>query len=233
MSYATYTWATLRPRLQDRWEDSPFWTDAEALIAINEAFYLWNLLTGVWRRQVTPAVVLGDPYVALADTLVCPMRVEWDHIPLTKSSKGILDQLRPGWEGETIATPGVPATTPQLWVPISLRMVAIWPLAAGTLTIDGVAATPVLSAVGDTVDLSDGWISAVLGYALHAAAFKDAGRFRATMPMLDEFYAAAGDVNAQLKASSFYRTVLARDMERAIVPLRVAPQAEEGADGAA
>jgi hypothetical protein len=113
-----------------------------------------------------------------------------------------------------------------LWAPVSLRAVYIWPadaVANNTLLFDGVAATPVLVEDGDPIDLGDELLGVLLGYGLHALAFKKGGPyFQATVPYFQAFLKFAGEENGQLKTSKLYRRWMGLD-RRDQKPLRGAP----------
>src|SRR5215831_546298 len=118
MPYQQYTWAQLRPRLTDRWEDVPFWTDPEALLAFNEALRVWNTLTGWWKRRVSLTTIASAYYYALPATLVYRMRVEVNGKALFNSSLSDLDNGRRHWMTETTTTGnGVPGR-PSMWAPV-------------------------------------------------------------------------------------------------------------------
>jgi hypothetical protein len=179
---------------------------------INEGLRLWNLYTGTWRaRQTYSFFPGGDPFISLGTaTLTYGVRLEWENQAMHRSSIFELDYGRANWQAETTASPGTPSR-PTLWAPVSLVMLAIWPrsLVDGTILVDGVAVTPILVDDADTVDLDEALQGILLGYALHACAFAEGGqRFQATMPFYQTFIKAAGEENADFKASSVYRKVM-------------------------
>lgn len=190
---------------------------------------MWNGITGFWRDRITQAAVPNDNYVALPGHLAYRSRLEFNTVPLNPTSLVDLDAGRPSWEGETTATAGVPAT-PRVWAPVSLDLVVIWPAPApatsnGTLTIDGIANTPILVNDADFIDLGQEEFSQLLGYALHVAAFKYGGElFASTMPLYQAWIKAAGERNDQFKESNLYRKVLNLDWSRNEQPVRVPQQ---------
>lgn len=211
MPWTRHTLSSLRRRLEERVELQPFWTPTEARDAINEGLALWNLLTGTWKRRVTlHATPSNDPFVALPSTLVFGMRVAFQDQPLALGSLTGFFRGRPGWWTETTAAGGDVPTRPMVWAPVSLRLIAVWPTPADiTLdawTIDGVAATPVLTAPEESVDLEDGVLEPLLGYCLHAMTFKEGwGRFQPTMALLSQLLSSAAEHNSQLSATAAYR----------------------------
>lgn len=223
-AYATTTLATLRARLRDRTESVPFWTDTEATLALNEALRIWNLCTGQWRRRVQIATRADDQYVSLPAPMLWPMHVEWNGRPLTKAGQTELGHGKPGWQAQRTTDGGAVPSRVEVWSPVSLGLITIWPIdgaGTGTLTIDGVANTPVLALAGDFVDISDAQLNALTDYGLHYLAFKQPGALQGTLPLRRRFFAAAGDQNALFRASALYRTVMSGDPQQKTRPPRV------------
>lgn len=224
MAFASFTLAVLRARLQDRWESAGLWVDVEANAAINEALRTWNTLTATWYKTIsttTPAP--ASPYVAVPGTLTFRSRVQFGAATtawLRRSSLPDLSQGRPGWRGETTATGGVVPAVPKIWAPFGLTRLVLWPYDAATgstLTVEGVANTPVLSADGDFVDLSQAQFSALLAEAHHIAAFKLGGaRFAATATQHQQFLQAAARQNTILLASAQFRRAAGLDDDASV-----------------
>lgn len=222
MAYANVTLATLKTRLDDRLEISSFYTAAEKLLALNEAIRLWNLFTGTWRQRITHALqVESDPYFALPQSMTFAMTMSQAGTPMAKASLMDLDYGKPGWEGQSIGDTGVP-TAPRVWAPVSLTLMTYWPkvIATGvTLTIDGVADTPVLAADGDFIDLNESRHSILLDYAKHYLNLKrGSAELQQTQPALKAFMASAADENALFRESSFFRWAMARDDKLKLTP---------------
>lgn len=209
MAYQRVTLTTLRELLKARWEGQPFWSDADALDALNEALQVWNLLTGFWKTRVLLQTSAGTYDYGLPSALLYGMRVEWNGRPLSPSSREDLNLGRYQWRTETTASGGSVPTRPLLWCPLGLTMVRIWPADANfgnSLTFDGVAATPVLVGDDDYLDLGEETLTLLIGYALHAAAFKKGGSFfQATLPHFTRFLQGAVEENAQIKTSQVFR----------------------------
>jgi len=224
VAYQQVTWAQLRTMLQARVESSAFWSDTEALHAINEALRLWNLLTGMWKRRELITTVADQVYYSLTSTLVYSVRADFSTFPLEQDSLGSLDNGMPGWEGHTTATSGKP-TRPAIWAPVGLKAIAIWPAdhtGGNEIAIDGVRQTPVLSADTDYIDIGQAELQAILSYGLHYLAFKEGGqRFAATQKQYKEFILAAAEQNGRLKASTFFRRVMGLDQNRGFRPMRI------------
>lgn len=216
MAYTAVTLAMIRAELLDRVAAVPYWTDQEALHAINESLRWWNLFTGQWKARQTVVTVANQVWYSFSNSFVYNMRVEFNSVPMEPGSIFSLDQGRGNWEGETTASGGSVPTTPRVWAPAGLKMLAIWPAdAAGgnTLTVDGVTTTPQLVNDSDTVDLNDSDHGPLLSFALRTLAFKEGGlRFSATAPLDKEFYTAIGQVNSRLSASAFFRNLMGLDL---------------------
>lgn len=216
--YASYTLSDLQDQLTQRADGSPFWTDSEATDAINEALLVWNALTGFWKITITITTTAGNWDYALPASLVFGARAEFNGVPLNLASISDMDEGHPGWQDQTTADGGSVPTTPQVWLPLSVDMIAIWPAdAAGgnILKVEGVSATPQLFLDEDYIDIGNEELSAIIGYALHVLAFKEGGeRFAATMPYFSDFLRAAAEENDQLQMSSEFRHFIGTDMGR-------------------
>lgn len=223
MAYQSLTLSALTARMQQRWDQSVFWTAEEARLAINEALRDWNLLTGRWRRRITlstVAPVAGVPVVeyALPATLTYGMRVR-KVAALHPTSILELDLARPTWRSETTSSGGAVPTTPTLWAPQSLQTIVIWPAVAiagvDDLLVDGVAATPVLVTDGSFVDIGDEIVNILVDFAVHCAAFKEGGpRWLGTRPAYAAFLRAAAEENGLLKANQAFRRAAGLDRRR-------------------
>ena len=227
MAYSAVTLTTLQTRLDERLEISAFYADAELTLALNEALRLWNLYTGAWRKRVTHVLQpTSDNYFALPQTLVFPMRMEVNGTPMAKSALHDLDHGQPGWEGQVIGQSGIPST-PQVWAPVSPTLMAYWPrviTTTFTVTVDGVAATPILVNGSDTIDLNESRHGVLLDYAKHYLTLKRGGaEMQQSASALQAMLVAAADETALFKESSFFRWAMARD-EKPEIPLKVVPQ---------
>lgn len=212
MAYTTYTLTQMQARLAQKVESVPFWTDDEATDALNEALMMMNLLTGYWRRSVDITTTPNDDY-AIGAQLSFQSRVLYDGKVMEPVSLFAMNQGRPNWRNEVAGDVGVPSR-PYMWVPLDLDMILIWPRDAGghTLTVEGVADTPTLSAPSDTIDLSEDAFHAILSFALVVLAFKEGGeRFAASQALFKTFIAHCAEVNGQLKASGLFRRFLGYD----------------------
>lgn len=223
MPYQQVTRAQLRTRLTQRWDQTPFWTTADANDAINEALRVYNLLTGYWRTTTVEVLSPNDPFVPLDSTMLSGTRVNWQDRPLVKTTIDALDRLEVSWRTQTIASGGGVPTRPTLWAPIALNLFIIWPADTQSrqIVVDGVRATPVLTDDAQYVDIGEEELSTLVGYALHAAALS------AGMPTLARTVGGwkglleAGQLrNQQLRASTPLRQV--REQISTLFPARVA-----------
>ncbi len=225
MAWTRETLSSLRRALDARVEDVPFWTDLEARLALNEALSFWNLLTGYWSQTVLLPTAPGDPFVGLPGSILFRTRVSYAGAPLAQSSLPDLFRGRPGWWQEVAGGPGDLPLAPRIWAPVSLSLIALWPQPATpaltALEVIGIARTPTLIAEDDPVDLEDGVLNHLLGYALHALTFKEGwARFAGTVPAMQAFLHAAGEANGQLTASAAYRQYLGLDRAKDLRPTR-------------
>lgn len=232
MAYQQVTLAELEADLLARVDTVPFWTSAESTLAINEALRIWNLLTGMWKRRELIATVAATTasyptgfIYSLSSTLVFDLRTEFNQLVMEPSSISDLNNSRPNWRSEITTAGGTVATRPLFWAPVGMKKVVITPgdaVGGNNLVVDGVRATPVLSAAGDFVDLGKCEIGTLLDYALHYLSFKLGGPlFQATIPLYKSFLEAAGDQNARLRSSTWYRKTMGLDRQRFQHPIRV------------
>lgn len=225
MAYQQLTRAQLRTRLEARVESVPFWTTPEANDAINEALQFWGLLTGRWKRREILTSTANTYELALPGALTYRMRVTFNGLPMSPTSRAELNDGRYRWRQETSADGGDVPNRPMLWAPVSLSLIYIWPMDAyghNSFLLDGVSATPVLVTDGQYVDLGEEDVNVLLGYALHTLTFKLGGpRFAATMDLFKATLAAAAAENALITTSQMYRQVMGLD-RRDLKPFRVA-----------
>lgn len=227
MSYQAHTLADLQVLLAAKYENNPFWTAAEATLALNEGLRYWNLLTGMWRRSATLQTTAGTYDYALDSNLLYRTRLRWNGKPMQVTSLTGLDRARRRWMTETTASGGDVPARPFLWAPVSLYTIRIWPAdmtADNVITTEGVSATPVLAVAGDYVDIGDELLNNLLGYALHVVSFKRGmPAIMATRPLLVAFLKAAAQQNGMITASRMYRKFMGLDTQQQQQPLRIAP----------
>lgn len=227
MAYQAVTLAEFRTQLKAKYESVPFWTDTEALHAINETLRWWNLLTGYWKKTQLQLTTANTLVYTFSSSFVYNMRVAFGSFPLELGSLNSMNTGRPGWQGEYTTTGGSVPTRPTIWIPLGLRSLAIWPRDAtgGTnLVLDGTCITPVLSAATDYIDIAESEFDALLGEALVLLAAKEAGqRFESLKQYHTEFILAASEQNSRLSASAYFRRALGLDLNRGEKPMGVGP----------
>lgn len=220
---ATFTWSEIRARIRDRIEQKFFWSDEDLLDAFNEGLYLFNLATGKWRTRITLPTVANQSEYVLPASMVYRMRMTFNDLPLTPGNREDLNNGRYQWRADTTATGAPVPTRPMIWIPIDLYLFYLWPrdaVGGGTLTVDGVAATPVAVEEGDTVDIEEEHLTALIGYSLHQLTFKKGGpAFQVTMPYLQAFLQECVDINEQIKSSQAFRRLMGID-DRGFKPFR-------------
>lgn len=222
MAITRYNRDNLFEQLAARWDGTPFWTEADATDALNDALSLYNLLTGYWNTTAALLTVANAYKYTLPAALTYGMRVAWNGLPLTSTGLFDLDNGRPAWRTETTLTGGAVPTRPTLWAPTSLQTIVVWPadtVANNTFTCDGVAATPVLTTANTKVDLDEAGLGLIVGCALHLTSFSQGSeRFAATQPLFAAFLAGAAERNSALEASAWYRRYLGLDRQRDFRP---------------
>lgn len=201
-----------------------FWRDDELNRLIQESLRFWNALTGFWKQSArlgtgSPAVTVADQvWYTMNGSLTSNMRVSFNNIPLSPSSWDDLDKGQSNWESDTTASGGDAPTIPTIWCPGGLTSIAIWPadhVGGNTLTADGIAVTPLLTADADFLDIGDEELQHLLDYIEHIAVFKEGGaEFEASMPLLEGCIKGAAARNALLTASSKFRTWAGFDKSR-------------------
>lgn len=206
MPYTSTTRATLRLRLQERYESSPFWSATDANLALNHTLRVWNLLTGYWRKRIVVPNSPNDPLVPIAGTMVQQTAITWQGRHMTGVSVEELHLLTNNWWTARAGDTGLP-TRPLFWAPVGLNLIEIYPASPliGSLEVDGVRSTPVLTTDADTVDIGSEEYDTLLGYAMHVLALKGSATFlERTKPNLAQFIDAAGKRNQLLKASRWF-----------------------------
>lgn len=233
MAYQRITLATLRERLTDRWDKSPWWTVDDANQAINDALLYWNALTGYWRQRTTVTIPANDPFASVAATMTQNTAVALAGVPLTAGSLAGLSLAQPNWRRDTVETAGCP-TSPQIWAPVSLTVFVIWPaLVADTvLTVDGVRSTPRLTSDASYLDADDSVVSTFLGYALHLAALKaPAGILEQTQGYKDDFLMQAAERNQALRRTDWYKRIQRASRQHVLQPVKRAAPDQTGGPG--
>lgn len=206
MPYTALTRAQLRQKLQLRYESSPFWTETDANLALNQTLRTWNLLTSYWRKRVVVAAVPNDPLVPIPGTLVQQTAATWQGKRMTGVSVAEMQLMFPNWWMARAGDTGVPVR-PMFWAPVGLNLIAIYPASptGGSLEVDGVRSTPVLNSDSSYVDIGSEEFDTLTGYALHVCALKAGASFLdRTKPYLEQFVQAAVQRNGLLKMTRWY-----------------------------
>lgn len=206
MPYTEYTRAALRQMLQERWESTPFWTEADANLALNQSLRVWNLLTSYWRERIVVDNIADTPLIAVPGTLAQQTAVTWKGLPMTGVAVSELQYLAANWWFARAGVDSAPER-PLFWAPVGLTLIAIYPavLTVDSFEIDGVRRTPVLVSDTATVNIGSEELDILLGYATHVAALKTGTRLlERTTPGLTAFLRAAGTRNPLLQQSAWY-----------------------------
>jgi hypothetical protein len=181
------------------------------------------MLTGRWVTRAVMQTTPGEYEYVMPAPISYRTRVLWNNQPLSPSSREDFNNGRPNWRQETTASGGSVPTQPTLWAPVSLELIYLWPADAtghNGLTVDGIMATPQLSAPGDYVDLGQDDLSVLLGFCLHVLSYKlGSVWFQATLPYFQAFLRAAGEENQLITTAQIYRLFMGID-RRDLKPLR-------------
>lgn len=231
MPYQRFTRAQLRQQLRDRWEDTPFFTDDDANIALNHALRVWNALTGYWRQRIVVPGAPDSPLIPIPGTLVQRTQVMFQSRTCGPPvSLAELSYLQPNWWTQRTTDGGNVPTRPTIWAPVGLSLIAIWPAVPvmgglnASYEVDGIRQTPVLLADGAFVDIGDEELSTLVAYALHVAALK-AGPviLQRTEVYRTAFLAAAALRNTRLKSQTWYRNYQRQSWQKAMRPDAIPP----------
>ena len=205
--YAQFTLAQLLTLFYQQLDNNQaFFLPDEATRILQEAFRVFNCLTGFWRDRVDAGfTVAGQHWYTTPAGLSYILRVEVDEVVMQATTVYDLDYGRPTWESETATGTEIP----QAWAPAGVNLFALWPasLAGGeSLIIEGVTPAPVLTNVG-FVNLGEDELEMILDEALHIAQFKEGGQeFEASQLSHQEFLKEAGERNSVLMTSAKFRT---------------------------
>jgi hypothetical protein len=232
MPYTQRTLAQLQARMATEWDGSVFWTPREATAALNEALRWYNLFTGVWKVRVALPTVANQVTYSISGSFVYNLRMTFRLLPMDLGSLKEMNNGRPNWRAETTASGGDVPTRPTMYIPVGMNRFAIWPADAvgdvgppGSLLIDGLAQTPILTLPGDFLDLGLEEEVALVGEAIHISAFKlrDA-RWRATAVKHKAFLLACLSKNERLATSAYFREFLGLDRQKDEQPIIGAAQ---------
>ena len=183
-----------------------FFRNDEAVRILQEAFRVFNCLTGFWRDRVAmPATVAGQHWYTVPAGLTYILRVEVNEQTCQASSLYDLDYGQPNWENETCPNDG---SVPSVFACAGVNLFALWPasFAGGeSLVVEGVTPAPLLTNVGN-VNLGQDELEMILDEAGHIAQFKEGGQeFEASQETHKEFLKECGARNAVLMQSSKFR----------------------------
>lgn len=219
MGYQTTTLADLQAALVARTDSTPYWEAEESRLAWNEALALWNLLVGRWRTSATLDLIANQTDYTVPSLLLYSARLSSLGQPLFSASRAEFDLTDPAWRSRLTTDGGPVPTRPFFWCPVSLTQVSLMPTPAaalaGGLTIDGLAATPVLVNPTDYIDLAEEDQHHLETFVLHTLSFKEGGqRWAATSDALPDLLAFATEINGVLKTSAPYRRMAGLDRRR-------------------
>jgi hypothetical protein len=232
--YQNITLSDLDILLQSRFDNPGFWSSGERRDALNEGLSIFQLATGRWRKRFTVTTVAKRVFYNIPTLSqlqiggICQalqaIRVSFNGpTPLGWSSFYDMDCAYPGWQAQTTATPGSPAT-PQMCGPAGVNWLWIWPADAvgnNSLLFDLVLNAPKLVNAGEFVNLDTTEITGLLDYAQHKMSFKRGGIFFArTIPLYQGFLRMMADRNSYLMNIDIFRRETGADFARNFAPRR-------------
>lgn len=206
MAYTQYTLAQLLVLFYEQVDgNQSFFRTDEATRLLQEAFRVFNCLTGFWRTRVDiGATIARQHWYPMPVGLTYGLRVEINGIALASSSLYDLDYGQPTWESDVCTGTDLP----QAAAFVGVNQFVIWPADSGntdSLVVEGVQPAPVLTSAG-FVDLGQDELVNILDYAQHIAMFKEGGQeFEASQEQLKEFLKSAAGRNAVLMQSAKFR----------------------------
>lgn len=205
--YNQFTLAQLQALFYEQVDgNQSFFLPDEATCILQEAFRVFNALTGFWRGRVDMGLLTaGQTWYTTPAGLSYIYRVEINEQPLGSSSLYDLDYGQPSWESEQCASN---QEFPQVFAPAGFNLFAIWPSSfdgTESLIVEGPTPAPVLTSAS-IVNLGQDELETILDYAGHVAQFKEGGQeFEASQLVFQEFLKEAGSRNAVLMQSSKFR----------------------------
>jgi len=206
MAYAQYNLAALQALFYEQVDrNTALFRVDEVTRILQEAFRVFNCLTGFWRDRVDAGLtVAGQHYYATPAGLTYVYRVEINETTLQSSSLYDLDYGQPYWESETCAGTDLPT----VFAPAGVNLFAIWPASSAggeSLIVEGVTPAPLLVS-GGFVNLGSDELEMILNEALHIAQFKEGGQeFEASQESHKEFLKQAASRNGALMQSAKFR----------------------------
>lgn len=228
MSYGQVNLTTLQASLAEKYDSAAFWTAEEARRAINEGIRVYNMLTGFWRTTVPLTLIPGDPFLSLPGSLTYRTRVSVAGKPLEPASLFDMDNGRPNWRAETVASGGSVPTNVKVWIPAGITLIFLWPVVTVNTAclVDGITTAPTLVNGADFIDIGQEELGPLLNYALHVLTFKEGGlRFQGTMKYYADFIEACAQKNGRIRLSNMYRWVQGLDLNRHQTQLQQKPKA--------
>ena len=231
MSYSQVTLAQLQTQLAEKYDGAQFWTAEEARLGINEGLRVYNMLTGVFRQSLSLIIPANDYFLSLPGTMTYRTRVMVGGVPLEPATLHDMNNGRPNWRSETVASGGTVPSAVKSWVPAGMTLLFVWPtpIANQAVTVEGVATAPILVNAGDQIDIGQEDIGPLLGYVLHYLLFKEGGiRFKGSMKYYRDFIDACAEKNSRIRLSNLWRYAQGLDLNRSQAVLQQRPVAKPG-----
>ncbi len=207
MPYLSTSGGDIVDDLTDRMgENILYWISQEKLDAFNEAYALWQFMTGELVTTQEVDIIPSQIFYEVPRQIVGVNRVLWNGTPLMETSLESLDKSSTSWQNTV-------AGTPRKWAPLGITQILITPPAlTGVLTFEGIEESPVLMNLGDKVNLADDAIEPLLSYASHYLSFKEGGaEFTASQTGVVKLVEAAVNRNSELIQMAPLRRYMGKD----------------------
>lgn len=233
-AYNRISLSQLVQRMTERLGDNAvFWQTPEKKYALNEAIRMWAVMTGQWTVRISLPAQAGQIFYDVPRQIVSVQRMKFVDSGVFGSTTTLMYQTSlaeldfgiPHWQEPTSFG------TPQLWAPVGLNKVAIYPFTAssvGGLWFEGIALAPYMIG-NDNINIGDEEVNRILDYAHHYCAFKESGlEFDETQPLMENFAGACVQRNQRLLATGIFRNYLGESKDEQQRPPRT-PSAQPGA----
>jgi hypothetical protein len=169
---------------------------------------VWNVLTGYAKANQTKTISSGStPFyakTAFTDTGIFLLRVETGTTHLGQTVLPELDAMSPTW-------PTTTATSPSYWVHAGHNNIVLTPIPTGSFsaTTYYVDTMAVPSADGDSIQVGEEDLPAIVDYVVFVARLKEGGKeAQEALPLLQNFLKQASQYNAKLLKNALFRRIL-------------------------
>ena len=230
--YRNIQFGQLVTLLQNRLQNTGFWTGIEYRQNLDEALKLLQVTSLYWRSRFAATTIAGLVFYDLTSLpgtldangnpqILMPLRVAFNSNPLSFSSIGDIDNGIVGWQQQTTASPGAP-DEPQIWGTLGLGYMFLWPSDAvgnNSIQIDAAVRAPWYALDGSDdakfVNIDSAMISSLLDYAQHVCQQKRQNQMLfSTNSKFKGFMRTISQQNSLFLASSIFKDNFALQQDR-------------------